>query len=142
VKEGGGRRSLTGLLLFAVRPPGDGEVDLLAGRGLGLEGLLEAVPDQRSADVRVADVGHPRRPPEGHRCRGRRHLCSSLPLRRRRRCGGGEWEWGKMRPSHSQRGVGHWICRIKANGPIKIPDAAHQSCSLSFLSISSFLNLR
>lgn len=97
--EGG---SLTGLLLLAVRPLGDGEMDLLAGRGLGLEGLLEAVPDQRSADVGVADVGHPRRPPEGHRRRGRRHrvASSSLPLRRRRWVDG-EWEWGSDRVTGS-----------------------------------------
>jgi hypothetical protein len=96
--EGGGR-SLTGLLLFAIRPLGDGEMDLLAGSGLGLEGLLEAVPYQRSADVGVADVGHPGRPPEGHRRRGRRHRVdsSSLPLCRRRWLVGrwrmAEWEW-------------------------------------------------
>ena len=71
--------ALTGLLLLAVRPLGDGEVNLLAGRGLGLEGLLEAVPHQRGADVGVADVGHPRRAPEGHRRRRRRHRVASLP---------------------------------------------------------------
>ena len=102
--EGEGR-SLTGLLLLAVRPLGDGEMDLLAGRGLGLEGLLEAVPDQRSADVGVADVGHPRRPPEGHRRRGRRHrvASSSLPLAPPP-VSGWRMGMGKMRPSHSQRG--------------------------------------
>jgi len=99
----GGDRSLTGLLLLAVRPLGDGEMDLLAGRGLGLEGLLEAVPDQRSADVGVSYVGHPRCPPEGHGRRGRRHIVasSSLPLRRRRWVDG-EWERGRCdRVTHS-----------------------------------------
>jgi hypothetical protein len=78
----GGRsadRSLTRLLLLAIRPLGDGEVDLLAGRRLGFERLLEAVPHQRGAYVGVADVGHPRRAPEGHRRRRRRHRVSPAP---------------------------------------------------------------
>jgi hypothetical protein len=92
--EGKGR-SLTWLLLLAIRPLGDGEMNLLAGRGLRLEGLLEAVPDQRSADVGVADVGHPRRPPEGHRCSGRRHLVASFPLRFTCAAAGGSMENGE-----------------------------------------------
>jgi hypothetical protein len=109
---GGGRiwkdRALTWLLLLAVRPLRDGEVDLLAGRGLGLEGLLEAVPHQRGADVGVANVGHPRRAPEGHRCCRRRHRVFS---RRRRRWVGG-WRWERW--ERCERGVpcvqcaGHW----------------------------------
>jgi len=55
-------------------------VNLLAGRGLGLEWLLEAVPHQRGADVGVADVGHTRRAPEGHRRRRRRHRVASASL--------------------------------------------------------------
>lgn len=77
--EGGRRR--TRLLLLAVGPLGDGEVDLLAGGGLGLVGLLEAPAHQGGADVGVADVGHPRRAPEGNRRRRRRHRrCRSPPL--------------------------------------------------------------
>ena len=77
---GGGKgRALTGLLLVSVGPLGDGEMDQLAAGGLGLEGLLEAAAHQLGADVGVADVGHPRRAPEGHRRRLRRH-CRVPPL--------------------------------------------------------------
>lgn len=56
-------------------------MDLLAGGGLGLVGLLEAPAHQGGADVGVADVGHPRRAPEGNRRRRRRHRrCRSPPL--------------------------------------------------------------
>lgn len=48
-------------------------MDLLAGGDLGLVGLLEAAPHQGGADVGVADIGHPRCTPEGHRRRSRRH---------------------------------------------------------------------
>jgi len=48
-------------------------MDQLAAGGLGLEGLLEAAAHQLGADVGVADVGHPRRAPEGHRRLRRRH---------------------------------------------------------------------
>jgi hypothetical protein len=85
-------------------------VDLLAGRGLGLEGLLEAVPHQRGADVGVADVGHPRRAPEGHRCRRRRHHASASASRAAAAGGwvDGDGTMGEMRPVPCVQCAGRW----------------------------------
>ena len=61
-------REHTGLLGLAVRPLGNGKMNLLAAENFGFVRILETVPDQIGANVRVGDVCHPRRSPKGHCC--------------------------------------------------------------------------
>jgi hypothetical protein len=105
--RGGGRiwedQSLTRLLLLAIFPLGDREVDLLAGRRLGIEGLLQQVLHLRNTDIGVADLGHPRSAPKGHHCHQCRHRISPTPLLLTLPASLGEWRWEWEWMSHTRR---------------------------------------
>ena len=72
MEEEYGGEKITGFEGFAVLPLGDGVVDLLAIDGNCSVGILEAVPEEISADVGVGNVREPSCSPGGYCCT--RHL--------------------------------------------------------------------